>query len=78
MMVTNSVIPMGVTIVWIISVSLLGVLCAFPLKRRFINDEQQPFPEGRAAGVVMDALHTGGGRDGPSIRRRHPRESKGR
>ena len=26
------------------------------LKRRFINDEQHPFPEGRAAGIVMDAL----------------------
>ena len=29
------------------------------MKRRFINDEQQPFPEGRAAGVVLDALYTG-------------------
>jgi len=26
----------------------LGVLVAFPMKRRFINDEQHPFPEGRA------------------------------
>src|SRR5262249_47899468 len=38
--------------------SVLGVLVAFPLKRRFINDEQQPFPEGRACGVVLDALYT--------------------
>src|SRR5262249_39167534 len=38
---------------------LLGVLFAFPFKRRFINDEQQPFPEGRAAGIVMDSLHHG-------------------
>ena len=36
----------------------------FPLKRRFINDEQHPFPEGRAAGVVMDALHTSEGEEG--------------
>lgn len=64
MMITNKVIPMGVTIVWMIAISLLGVLCAFPLKRRFINDEQHPFPEGRAAGVVMDALHAGGGSEG--------------
>ena len=35
------------------------MLFAFPFKRRFINDEQQPFPEGRAAGVVMDSLHHG-------------------
>ena len=38
---------------------ILGVLFAFPFKRRFINDEQQPFPEGRAAGIVMDSLHHG-------------------
>jgi putative OPT family oligopeptide transporter len=64
MMITGTVIPMGVTFVWIISISLLGVLCAFPLKRRFINDEQHPFPEGRAAGVVMDALHTSDSSEG--------------
>ena len=39
--------------------SLLGVLVAFPMKRRFINNEQQPFPEGRACGVVLDTLYTG-------------------
>ncbi len=58
MMITGEVIPMWTTIAWMIAISSLGVLFAFPLKRRFINDEQHPFPEGRAAGVVMDALHT--------------------
>ncbi|MCE7974954.1 MAG: OPT family oligopeptide transporter [Leptolyngbya sp. PLA1] len=38
--------------------SILGVLVAFPMKRRFINNEQQPFPEGRACGVVLDTLYT--------------------
>ncbi|MGA4578851.1 OPT family oligopeptide transporter [Limisphaera sp. VF-2] len=64
MMVTNAVIPMGVTITWMIAVSVLGVLFAFPLKKRFINDEQHPFPEGRAAGIVMDALHSSGAQEG--------------
>ena len=59
MMITGQVIPMGQTLIWIIAIAVLGVLFAFPLKRRFINDEQHPFPEGRAAGIVMDALHTG-------------------
>jgi len=59
MMVTGQVIPMMQTLIWIIAIALLGVLFAFPLKRRFINDEQHPFPEGRAAGIVMDALHSG-------------------
>lgn len=58
MMVTGQVLPMGTVMAWIIALAVLGVLFAFPLKKRFINDEQQPFPEGRAAGVVMDALHT--------------------
>jgi uncharacterized oligopeptide transporter (OPT) family protein len=64
MMITGVVIPMTTTIVWMIAISILGVLFAFPLKRRFINDEQHPFPEGRAAGVVMDALHTSGAGEG--------------
>ncbi|NJK87927.1 MAG: hypothetical protein HC923_00035 [Myxococcales bacterium] len=64
MMVTGKVVPMGVIMVWMILLSILGVLFAFPLKRRFINDEQLPFPEGRAAGVVLHALHSGDAREG--------------
>ncbi len=59
MMVTGHVIPLWQTTSWIIVLAILGVLFAFPFKRRFINDEQQPFPEGRAAGIVMDSLHHG-------------------
>ncbi|MBX3275748.1 MAG: OPT/YSL family transporter [Sandaracinaceae bacterium] len=59
MWVTNQQIPLWQVWIWIVVVGILGVLFAFPLKRRFINDEQHPFPEGRAAGIVMDALHEG-------------------
>jgi len=59
MMVTGHVLPMYQTMTWIACLAILGVLFAFPFKRRFINDEQQPFPEGRAAGIVMDSLHHG-------------------
>jgi uncharacterized oligopeptide transporter (OPT) family protein len=45
--------------IWNSIISVIGVLVAFPMKRRFINDEQLPFPEGRAAGVVLDALYSG-------------------
>lgn len=61
MMVTHSVVPIAQTIPWLIGLAVLGVLFAFPLKRRFINEEQHPFPEGRAAGVVMDTLHAQNG-----------------
>jgi putative OPT family oligopeptide transporter len=57
MIITGRLIPLRITIVWMISLSILGVLFAFPLKRRFINDEQYPYPEGRACGIVLDALH---------------------
>src|SRR6185312_1463841 len=59
MMATNHIIPMWQLMSWVIVLAVLGVLFAFPFKRRFINDEQQPFPEGRAAGIVMDSLHHG-------------------
>jgi uncharacterized oligopeptide transporter (OPT) family protein len=58
MIITDRVIPMTQIMIWMISLSLLGVLFAFPLKRRFINDEQYAFPEGRACGIVLDALHS--------------------
>lgn len=64
MSVTGRIIPWQHTMVWIILLGIMGVLFAFPLKKRFINDEQLPFPEGYAAGIVMDNLHTGEGAEG--------------
>ncbi len=64
MMVTGNVIPMWQSICWIIVLAILGVLFAFPLKKRFINEEQLPFPEGYAAGVVLDSLHSDDAREG--------------
>jgi uncharacterized oligopeptide transporter (OPT) family protein len=57
MWATNSVLPWWQIMVFTTVLSILGVLVAFPMKRRFINDEQHPFPEGRACGVVLDALY---------------------
>jgi uncharacterized oligopeptide transporter (OPT) family protein len=45
--------------IWLLIIPLIGVLVAFPMKRRFINEDQLPFPEGRASGVVLDSLYTG-------------------
>jgi uncharacterized oligopeptide transporter (OPT) family protein len=58
MIVNKVMVPWWQIIAWNICLSILGVLFAFPMKRRFINDEQHPFPEGQAAGVVMDTLHS--------------------
>ena len=59
MLVTGQIIPWWHMVVWMCVISIIGVLLAFPMKRRFINEEQLPFPEGRASGVVLDALYTG-------------------
>ncbi len=58
MVITGVVIPWWQMMLWCFTLALLGVMFAFPLKRRFINDEQLPFPEGQAAGVVLDTLHS--------------------
>lgn len=63
-MVTTTIIPMGRAMIWMFILAILGVLFAFPMKKRFINDEQLPFPEGMAAGVVMDALHESDEKEG--------------
>lgn len=63
-MITMTIVPMYQAGIWVLTVGLLGVLFAFPMKKRFINDEQLPFPEGMAAGVVMDALHESDEKEG--------------
>ncbi len=59
MLVTNVIVPWWHMVLWMAVMSLVGVLVAFPMKRRFINEDQLPFSEGRACGVVLDALYHG-------------------
>ena len=59
MLITGVIVPWWQIMVWLVTVALIGVLIAFPMKRRFINEDQLPFPEGRASGVVLDALYHG-------------------
>ncbi|MEM7646393.1 MAG: OPT family oligopeptide transporter, partial [Pseudomonadota bacterium] len=64
MMITQTVIPQWQVYCWIVVLGILGALFAFPLKKRYINDEQLPFPEGYAAGVVLNNLHESDGEEG--------------
>jgi uncharacterized oligopeptide transporter (OPT) family protein len=59
MLITGIIIPWWQMMIWMVVISIIGVLIAFPMKRRFINEEQMPFPEGRASGVVLDSLYHG-------------------
>jgi uncharacterized oligopeptide transporter (OPT) family protein len=63
-MITGRMVPMHVAFVWMLCLAMLGILIAFPMKKRYINDAQLPFPEGMAAGVLMDSLHRSNPRDG--------------
>ncbi len=58
MWIENKPLPFAPMFWFNVVLSLLGVLVAFPMKRLFINDEQQPFPQGRACGVVLDTLYS--------------------
>ena len=62
MMISGHIIPQWQVYFWIVCLGLLGALFAFPLKKKYINDEQLPFPEGYAAGMVLDNLHQSGRR----------------
>src|SRR5262245_54912629 len=64
MLVTGKTILWWHMVMWMCCVALIGVMLAFPMKRRFINEDQSPFPEGRASGVVLDALYTGSAQSG--------------
>ena len=64
MLVVDHIVPWWQMMVWMIVIAILGVLVAFPMNRRFINEDQLPFPEGRACGVVLDSLYTGEGGEG--------------
>lgn len=64
MMVTGIIPPMWQIYCWIVVLGLLGALFAFPQKKRAINEEQLPFPEGYAAGVVLDNLHSADPKEG--------------
>ena len=70
MWVQNEIIPWWQIVVMVSMMALMGVLVAFPMKRRFINDEQHPFPEGRACGVVLDTLYTSAARQAGVLKAR--------
>jgi len=59
MLVSGKIVPWWQIMIWMVLIATLGVLVAFPMKRRFINEDQLPFPEGAACGVVLDSLYTG-------------------
>jgi uncharacterized oligopeptide transporter (OPT) family protein len=58
MVVKGAVIPWWQMTMWLWGLAVLGLLCAIPIKRAVINEQQMPFPEGKACGVVLETLHS--------------------
>lgn len=48
-------------IFWFMTISMLGVFAAIPIKRQLVNIEQLPFPTGTATAATITALHSHGG-----------------
>ncbi len=48
-------------ILWFMTISMLGVFAAIPIKRQLVNIEQLPFPTGTATAATIRALHSHGG-----------------
>lgn len=56
-MVTKQALTPFQTIVWLIGVSLLGIVAAIPVKRKLINQERLRFPSGIACAETLRSLH---------------------
>lgn len=59
-MVTGQTLSFGQTMVWLVGVSLLGVVAAIPVKRKLINQERLKFPSGIACAETLKSLHASG------------------
>ncbi|MCH9680837.1 MAG: OPT/YSL family transporter [Deltaproteobacteria bacterium] len=57
LMVTGQHLPLWQLALWVLSVSILGLFVAVPLKRALINVEQLPFPSGAAAAQTLRSLY---------------------
>jgi uncharacterized oligopeptide transporter (OPT) family protein len=62
MMLNAAAVPANhwVIALWMLVISMLGVLLAVPAKRQMINVEQLPYPSGIAAATTLKSLHAEG------------------
>lgn len=57
LLVTGEPLPLWQLMLWLLSISVLGLVIAVPLKRALINAEQLPFPAGTAAAQTLTGLY---------------------
>jgi len=52
--------PEWAVLLWGGAIGLFGIALAFPLRKRFVNDGELPFPDAIATAEVINAMHTSG------------------
>lgn len=60
LMVVGEHLPFWQLTLWVLTVGVLGVFMAIPMKRQFVNVEQLPFPTGTAAAETLRGLFAEG------------------
>ena len=60
LMITGRQMSFWTLLGWNVSLAVIGVAMAVPMKRQMINVEQLPFPSGTAAAETLRSLHTRG------------------
>jgi len=61
LMITGRQMDFWTLLGWNVSLAVIGVAMAVPMKRQMINFEQLPFPSGTAAAETLRSLHSHGG-----------------
>ncbi len=57
---TGKTLSFGQTVIWLLGVTLLGIVAAIPVKRKLINEERLVFPSGIACAETIRSLHAVG------------------
>jgi putative OPT family oligopeptide transporter len=60
LMIRGEQLPFWTLMIWTVSIAILGVVMAIPMKRQMINIEQLTFPSGIAAAQTLRSLYASG------------------
>ncbi len=61
LLVTGEPLPLWQLVAWLLSISMLGLVVAVPLRRALVDAEQLPFPTGAAAAQTLRSLYADDG-----------------
>lgn len=59
-MLTGQTLPFGMLVIWVLAVSLVGVLVGIAVRRQLIEVDKLPFPGGLATGQTLKEMYASG------------------